>query len=139
MDYRKLFNCMHPEFFNETGIKSMPESWVFAELIMDLRKDTPQQMPYVYPEGISFGEYHGDIGKLKKQSVRWMKTGFSIFVSKEGCSALLTGIRLFPSVLWVIGGGMMILASVDRDVSEPSQSTVKKESVLKWSDEQQMF
>ena len=66
MDYRKTFNSMYPGFFHGTGIKVMPESWVFTELVMDLRTDAPKPLPYAYPESISFGEYHGDIGKLKK-------------------------------------------------------------------------
>ena len=34
MNYRKLFNSMHNGFFDETNIKSMPES--FGRLLMTL-------------------------------------------------------------------------------------------------------
>ena len=51
---------MHPGFFNGKGINTMPESWVFTELVMDLQKDAPKQMPYVYPTSISFGEYQSE-------------------------------------------------------------------------------
>ncbi len=66
MDYRELFNSMHFGFFNQAEIKRMPESPVFTELMMDLRQDAPNHTPYPYPENISFGEYHGDIKKLKE-------------------------------------------------------------------------
>ena len=37
-----------------------------GELIMDLRKETPISVPFTNPGGILFGEYHGDVGKMKK-------------------------------------------------------------------------
>ena len=61
MDYEKLFHGMHPGFFNEPGIKGIPEDRVFAELIMDLRRSAPKPLPYPCPENITFGEYRGEI------------------------------------------------------------------------------
>ena len=66
MDYGKLFNRGYPGFFNEEGIKNMPENRIFAELAMDLRKETPKPSPDGCPEDISFGVYRGDTGELKK-------------------------------------------------------------------------
>lgn len=66
MNYLKIFNNMHPGFFDDPGITEMPKDWVFSELIMDLRNDSPREvMPHCL-ENITFGEYKGDISRLKK-------------------------------------------------------------------------
>jgi len=66
MDYVKMFNGMHPGFFDAPGTKGMPKNWVFSELIMDLRTDSPLEVIPPCPENIAFGEYKGDIDELKK-------------------------------------------------------------------------
>ena len=66
MNYRKMFNNMHPGFFDDSGIKGMPKDWTFSELIMDLRNDSPREVVPHCPENITFGEYKGDISQLKK-------------------------------------------------------------------------
>ena len=55
---------MHPGFFEEEGIRSMPKEWVFTELVMDLRSDLPKAATCC-PDGITFGEYNGDIEMLR--------------------------------------------------------------------------
>ena len=66
MNYLKMFNNLHPDFFDDPGICGMPKDWVFSELIMDLRNDSPREvMPHCL-ENITFGEYKGDISRLKK-------------------------------------------------------------------------
>lgn len=66
MNYLKMFNNMHPGFFDNPGITGMPKDWVFSELIMDLHNDSPREvMPHCL-ENITFGEYKGDISRLKK-------------------------------------------------------------------------
>jgi hypothetical protein len=30
MNYLKMFNNMHPGFFDDPGIKGMPKDWVFS-------------------------------------------------------------------------------------------------------------
>ena len=66
MDYEKLFDSLNPGFFEKAWIKSMPEDNVFTELIMDLREETPKDLPFQCPDRITFGEYHGDIGTLRE-------------------------------------------------------------------------
>ena len=65
MDCEKLFCDMFPGFFDAPGIKSLPEEEVFAELVMDLR-ETGNMPCYAYPDGITFGIYKGDAGKLRE-------------------------------------------------------------------------
>ena len=66
MNYGRLFESIQPGFFNKAGIKSLPENLVFSELVLELQKDVLKPAPFGCPESISFGEYHGDIEKLKR-------------------------------------------------------------------------
>lgn len=68
MNYTELFNSLHPDFFREESIRTMPEDWVFTELVMDLRKDIPSVLSQC-PDGITFGEYHGELEAIRN-SVR---------------------------------------------------------------------
>ncbi len=65
MNYRKLFDSMHPGFFDEPGIKNIPEDRVFAELIMDLRSKSPDSLPYPYSDDVRFGMYHSHLEKIR--------------------------------------------------------------------------
>ena len=58
MNLIKMFNNMHPGFFDDSGIKGMPKDWTFSELIMDLRNDSPREVVPPCPENITFGEYN---------------------------------------------------------------------------------
>ncbi len=66
MNYRRLFDSMHPGFFNEPDIKNIPEDRIFAELIMDLRSAVPEPAPYTCPENIKFGLYHGGTETIRE-------------------------------------------------------------------------
>ena len=70
MDCGKLFDSMFPGFFNEPGIKNIPGDRVFAELVMDLRRSSPEPVPYPCPDHISFGVYHGEIERIKEAVAR---------------------------------------------------------------------
>lgn len=65
MNYTELFDHMHPGFFREESIRTMPRDWVFTELVMDLREDLPDVPPPRGLNGIAFGEYHGDLAALR--------------------------------------------------------------------------
>lgn len=65
MNYAAIFNTLHPGFFQEESIRSMPKKWVFTELAMDLRGDCPHVIPPHLPSGITFGEYHGALEPLR--------------------------------------------------------------------------
>lgn len=63
MHYSDLFDGLFPGFFQ--GTKDMPESQIFTELILDLRKEEPKQAG-ACSDAITFGEYHGEIDKLRE-------------------------------------------------------------------------
>lgn len=64
MNYAELFNSLYPGFFMEESIRVMPGDWIFTELVMDLRGDLPNVMRPHCPDGITFGEYHGELAAL---------------------------------------------------------------------------
>ena len=64
MDYTELFHLIHPGFFREESIRSMPKDWIFTELVMDLRQTSPAAPPPFSRKGITFGEYHGGLAAL---------------------------------------------------------------------------
>lgn len=64
MDYQKLFNQMHPDFFAADYIREMPDDRVFAELILELKKESPLKIEAAIPSNISFGIYQGSLEKL---------------------------------------------------------------------------
>lgn len=91
MNYTKLFNSMHPGFFQEEGIRAMPRDWVFTELVMDLRGDLPNTTPPHCPEGITFGEYHGELALLRdavfqvdEDWVRYFNEGNRFYCAFDG-------------------------------------------------------
>lgn len=65
MDYTKLFDSMHLGFFLEETIRTMPKDWIFTELAMDLRRDLPKVLPPCGLDGITFGEYHGELAAIQ--------------------------------------------------------------------------
>ncbi len=65
MNYKELFNQMHPDFFKADYIREMPEDRVFAELILELKKESARKLETNIPSNISFGIYHGEFAKLQ--------------------------------------------------------------------------
>ena len=64
MNYADVFLTINPGIFNREGIRSIPPEWTSTELVLDLRKELPSGPPFVCPEGITFGEYHGELAPL---------------------------------------------------------------------------
>ncbi len=65
MNYTELFHSLHPGFFQKESIRDLPRDRVFTELVMDLRRDLPSVTPIHCPNGITFGEYHGELAALQ--------------------------------------------------------------------------
>ena len=95
MDYKKLFDSLNPGFFEKAWIKSMPDDNVFSELVMDLREETPKELPFQCPEQITFGEYRGDIGTLREAVARVEKDWVQYFteISGPGCVGTVPAYR----------------------------------------------
>lgn len=91
MNYAELFNSLHPGFFQEESICAMPVDWVFTELVMDLRGDLPKVTPPNSLNGITFGEYHGELAALRnavrrvdEDWVQYFKEGDRFYCAFDG-------------------------------------------------------
>ena len=91
MDYKEIFNQLHPGFFDRESIKGMKEDWIFAELAMDLRKGLPATEPVPCPGNIAFRRFKGNIEVLRKAVsevdgdwVQYFNEGGSYFCAYDG-------------------------------------------------------
>ena len=91
MNFEELFNILHPGFFEEESIRAMPRDWVFTELVMDLRVDSPDVTQPRCPCGITFGEYHGELAALRdavsrvdEDWVQYFKEGDRFYCAFDG-------------------------------------------------------
>lgn len=83
MNYVELFNDLHPGFFCQEGIHTMPEDWIFTELVMNLRGDLPKVAPFQSLNGISFGEYRGELAALRN-AVRRVDQDWVQYFKEDG-------------------------------------------------------
>ena len=91
MNYTELFNSLHPGFFLEKSIHDLPRDWIFTELIMDLRGDLPNVTPPRCLDGITFGEYRGELAVLQdavrqvnEDWVQYFKEGYRFYCAFDG-------------------------------------------------------
>lgn len=91
MDYKALFMALHPGFFDLEGIRSLPDTAVATELVMDLHTEEALYTPIPCPAHITFGEYQGDIAlvreavkEVEENWVHYFKQGDRIFCAFDG-------------------------------------------------------
>ena len=85
-DMKFFFERMHPGFFEKKWIRSMPEDYVYEEMILDLKTFFPPSLPV--PEGITFGLFDGDWEALRQSVAEVDKTWTHYYVegSKAYCA-----------------------------------------------------
>ena len=105
MDCEKLFCDMFPGFFDAPGIKSLPEEEVFAELGMDLR-ETGNMPCYAYPDGITFGIYKGDAGKLREAVALVDRDWVQYFLENDRVYCAFDGDRIVSFCILDEGGSL---------------------------------
>lgn len=66
----QLFYCLHPDFFGNEFVKSLPEEYVFDEMILSLNEFDICKYDKKFDGGISFGFYDDDLDELKKKVER---------------------------------------------------------------------
>lgn len=64
MDYQAAFNDLYPGFFDNEGIRGLPEDEYSIEMVLPLDMPLPPAPPC--PEGIRFGWYRGDLALLHR-------------------------------------------------------------------------
>ena len=89
MQYAELFHSLHPDFFRQDFIRSLPPEDVFSELILDLHAFVPDPLPA--PDGITFGLYEGSLEALHEAVrlvdedwVQYFGSGSSVFCAMAG-------------------------------------------------------
>ena len=82
-DYRAIFDQLHPGFFEEERIRSIPAEEVLTELALDLKTfPAAEQPPVQCPEGITFGVYQGRMEDLQR-IVRTVEEGWVPYYNGE--------------------------------------------------------
>lgn len=66
----QLFYCLHPDFFGNEFVKSLPEEYVFDEMILSLNEFDICKYDKKFDGGVSFGFYDGGLDELKKKVER---------------------------------------------------------------------
>ena len=66
----QLFYCLHPDFFGNEFVKSLPEEYVFDEMILSLNEFDICKYDKKFYGGVSFGFYDGGLDELKKKVER---------------------------------------------------------------------
>lgn len=64
MNYTDLFHHIHADFFEDEGIRALPEDEIFDEQVLDLRS-WQEGVPVDCPAHITFGFYKGDVAALQ--------------------------------------------------------------------------
>lgn len=65
-DCIQLFNAMHPGFFEQAYIRTLPEKYVFDEMILSLKEFDPHRYGKKLEDTVSFGFYESDLEGLKR-------------------------------------------------------------------------
>lgn len=58
---------MHPSFFDSEDIRSMPDEYVFDEMLLSLKEFDIHKYEKTFDGSVSFGYYKGSLSKLKKE------------------------------------------------------------------------
>lgn len=91
INYTDLFNALHPGFFQQEGIRSLPPEEVFEEQLLDLHTFSPHAVQIACPERITFGMYQGDmsalhqaVAQVDKDWVQYFSRGDSVYCAMDG-------------------------------------------------------
>lgn len=90
MNYTDMFHHLHPGFFEEDHIRTLPEEYIFDEQVLDLRA-WQEGEPVDCPAHITFGRYQGDIEALQaavrevdEDWVQWFTNPEEVYCAFDG-------------------------------------------------------
>lgn len=78
-----LFNHLHPDLFKSESVCSLPEDYVFDEMILRLNEFDVHSYDKKLDDDVSFGFYDGDLEKLKKEVEKVEKHWAPLFDEKD--------------------------------------------------------
>lgn len=91
INYADMFHTLHPDFFEQEGIRGLPPEYVFDEQVLDLQTFDADSVQIKCPEHISFGMYSGDIAALRcavqevdEDWVQYFHEGSKVYCAYEG-------------------------------------------------------
>jgi len=64
IDYKKLFEHMHPDFFEKEYIRNIPEGEIYSEMVLKPDSFDPGIYGKKFAGNITFGVYDGDLNRL---------------------------------------------------------------------------
>ena len=82
MDYIKLFNTIHKDFFNREYIKKLRVEEINTELVLNLHNDFKDTPYSPYPSNITFSKFKGNIN-LIKEAVRKVEKDWVQYFNKD--------------------------------------------------------
>lgn len=90
MNHADIFAHLHPGFFDEDYIRSLPEEHIFDEQVLDLHA-WQEGAPVACPPHITFGRYQGDMEALQaavrevdEDWVQWFTDPEEVFCAFDG-------------------------------------------------------
>lgn len=91
IDYTALFHALHPDFFSDDSIRSLPPEDVFEEQLLDLHTFSADQVNLPCPDHITFGFFSGDINALRsavrqvdEDWVQYFQDGDQVYCAFDG-------------------------------------------------------
>lgn len=82
-NYIELFNQLHPNFFENQGIRNMPEEYVLDEMILPLKEFDTHMYDKKLEENVSFGFYDGDYDELREAVKKVDEPWVQYFTEKQ--------------------------------------------------------
>lgn len=70
VNWRALFDALHPGFFERPSIRRIPAGRTYEEMALWLADFSLDAVNIPVPEGVTFGCWTGDIGALRRQVAR---------------------------------------------------------------------
>ena len=113
--FEKIFSALFPGFFEREEIRALPDSSVFAELVLDLKKPLPWTAPLPFHEGMSFGLYEGP-AEILQEAVH-MGAAEGLHIGGPGCVGTLPAWRKKGIGLEMVRRATEIFAREGYDVS----------------------
>ena len=82
LDYVRMFQCMHPGFFQREYIQSIPKDKEYEEMILWLKDFSVDAVKIDVPPEITFEYFRGDADKLL-EAVRQVEEGWAPIYEKK--------------------------------------------------------
>lgn len=94
LDWRALFEALHPGCFEKPSIRRLPEEGTWAEMALALGDFSPETLPIAVPSNIAYGYYEGELAELRRAVNRVDATWPELFDGKQRVWCAADGDRI---------------------------------------------